>query len=400
MSVTTTSALTRVARAPAGAHATLGSLRAVRHGALSIHLPDGSAHHFGRSEPRVDMRLGSWQPVARALRSGGTGLAESYVAGEWTTSSLPELMGLVLRNRAALEDVLYGSWWGRIACRLQRLGRRPFAPPAQELDHGFYQLWLDPSMNFSGACFDGLRAQSLEQAQGVKVRRVLQMAKVQAGHRVLEIGCGWGALAEMATSEFRADYTGTTVFPHRLAYARWRLAEAGLDRYCDLRRQDWRSLDVGGPFDAVCSIETLETVGRAHWPRYFDTLRRMLKPHGHACIQTVVVADRLRDHRSGGSHAVREPMFPGGRLISRGEFHAAAAAAGLRVVDGAAFGDDYAETLRRWRERLLARAEDVRALGYGYDERFLRLWDFYLAYCEAAFTERNSDVVQYVLRRA
>lgn len=368
-----------------------------RHGSLTVHLPDGESREFGRWEPHVEVRLANWQPLVRALRSGAAGFAEGYVAGEWTAPHLPELLGLVLRNRDALEQVLYGNWWGRLAGSAQQLWSRPLVPSPYDLDQSFYGLWLDPSMNCSAACFDGIHAQSLEQAQGVKMRRILNMARVQAGQRVLEIGCGWSGLSEMAAGEYRADYTGITRYGHRLAYARRRLAEAGLARYCDVRQQHWRTLN-DAPFDAVCSIETLETVGRAAWPRYFATVRRMLKPDGHACIQTTVLADRLWEAYARRKDTLREAILPGGCLISRNEFHKAATAAGLRVVDAAAFGADYAETLRRWRERFLLHADRVRALGF--DEGFVRLWDFYLAYCEAAFAERNTDVVQYVLRRA
>lgn len=405
MNTTTTARpLAREPAPPLAARTALRLLEGLRHGSLTLQLPDGSVRQFGAGTPHASLTLASWQPLVAALRSGDIGFAEAYLAGGWTTPALPQLLGLLLRNREALEQAVYGNWWGRLAYRLQhflnrnsRSGSRRNIQAHYDLGNEFYRLWLDPSMNYSAACFDGVPGQPLEQAQRAKMRRALQAAQVQPGARVLEIGCGWGALAEMAAGEFGARVTGVTLSDEQLAYARERLARAGLAQAADLRLQDYRDI-ADAPFDAICSIEMVEAVGRSYWPQYFATLRRLLKPGGRACIQSIVIDDALFARYLRSTDFIQQYVFPGGCLPSDSAFRAAAADAGLRVVETHAFGPDYAETLRRWRERFLAQAEAVRA--QGFDERFVRLWDFYLAYCEAAFDAGSTDVVQFTLQHA
>jgi cyclopropane-fatty-acyl-phospholipid synthase len=225
---------------------------------------------------------------------------------------------------------------------------------------------------------------------------------VQPGHRVLEIGCGWGALAEMATTEFQASLVGVTLSTEQLSWGQERMTRlgvaqaAGTGPHADLRLQDYRDID-DGPYDAVLSIEMVEAVGREYWPTYFETVSRLLKPGGRACVQSIVIDDALFERYVNSTDFIQQYIFPGGCLPSRRELERHAAAAGLRVVDTLGFGSDYALTLRLWRERFLAQRSAVLALGF--DERFIRLWEFYLAYCEAAFTQCNTDVVQYTLVR-
>jgi cyclopropane-fatty-acyl-phospholipid synthase len=224
------------------------------------------------------------------------------------------------------------------------------------------------------------------------------MAGVQAGDRVLEIGCGWGALAEMATTEFGASLTGVTLSTEQLEFARTRMAGRtqpdGAPAAADLRLQDYRDIN-DGPYDAICSIEMVEAVGRAYWPTYFQSVHRLLKSGGKACIQSIVIDDALFDRYIRSSDFIQQYIFPGGCLPCPREFRREAAAAGLTVVDELAFGQDYAETLRRWRHDFLANREAISRLGF--DARFMRIWEFYLAYCEAAFDMANIDLVQFTL---
>jgi cyclopropane-fatty-acyl-phospholipid synthase len=249
-------------------------------------------------------------------------------------------------------------------------------------------------MTYSSAWFDGNHAQDLQQAQRAKVRRALRMAGVEAGSRVLEIGCGWGGLADIGAREFGAHMTGITLSPSQLAYAQERLQD--VKQATDLRLQDYRDTQ-DGPYDAVCSIEMIEAVGRDYWPTYFQTIARLLKPGGHACIQSIVIDDALFDRYALGTDFIQQYIFPGGFLPSRKTFMAQAHAAGLQVTDALAFGLDYAETLKRWRESFVQIADQLPSMGY--DQRFERTWLFYLCYCEAAFLEHNTDVVQFTLRK-
>jgi cyclopropane-fatty-acyl-phospholipid synthase len=236
----------------------------------------------------------------------------------------------------------------------------------------------------------------MPQAQHAKVRRALDECGLKPGQRLLEIGCGWGALAEAAATDFRARVTGVTLSSEQLAYAQERQRKAGVSDRVDLRLQDYR--DIGDePFDAIASIEMFEAVGREYWPSFFATLSGKLKPGGCACIQSITIRDDLFDRYVTGTDFIQQYIFPGGLLPSPSAFKAEAAKVGLEVVNELAFGQDYAETLRRWRADFLRQESAV--LQQGFDARFLRVWEFYLAYCEAAFETGNTNVMQFTLRK-
>ena len=372
---------------------------------MAVQLPDGTVHRFGSGEgPQAAIHLRNWNVFTAALRSGDIGFAETYIAGDWSTPSLPDLLQVILRNRQQMDDVIYGHWAGRLLYRLRHLLRRNTQAGSRknihahyDLGNAFYALWLDGSMNYSSAWFDGDLQRPMREAQDAKVRRALRMAGVGPDSRVLEIGCGWGALAEMAVTEFGAEVTGVTLSTEQLAFAQQRLAALGRADRADLRLQDYRAID-SGPYDAICSIEMLEAVGREYWPSYFEGVARLLRPGGRACIQTIVIDDALWPRYIRSTDFIQQYIFPGGCLPCPVEFRKAACAAGLEVVDELPFGRDYAETLRRWRQSFLE--QRARVLQLGFDEPFVRLWEFYLGYCEAAFDQGSIGVVQYTLRKA
>jgi cyclopropane-fatty-acyl-phospholipid synthase len=388
--------------APTAARQVLRLLQRLVHGSLTLQLPDGSSQRFGDGQsPHAAIALRNWNVCAAALKAGDIGFAESYFAGDWTTPNLTDLLTLFIANRRVIDDVVYGSWAGRWFYRLRHLLNRNTRSNSQknihahyDLGNAFYELWLDGTMNYSSAWFQGDRSQPMAAAQDAKVRRALRMAGVQPGDRLLELGCGWGALAQLGAADFGAHVTGVTLSTEQLAFARRRIAGQGLEQRADLRLQDYR--DIGGaPFDAVCSIEMVEAVGREYWPQYFQTVHRLLKPGGRACIQSIVIDDALWDRYIHSTDFIQQYIFPGGCLPCPREFRRAATTAGFDVIDEMAFGADYAETLRRWRDSFLAQRNQV--LQLGFDERFIRIWEFYLAYCEAAFDQANVDVVQYTL---
>jgi len=391
--------------APAAARAVFALLKNLPRGVLDVQLPDGSVRHFGKAAPdapRATIRLRNWNACSAALRSGDIGFAESFIAGDWSSPDLVALMTLLAANRDAIDTIVYGSWWGALLHRAKHLLQRNSRAGSKrnihahyDLGNAFYALWLDPTMNYSSAWFDGDLSRPMADAQWAKVRRALAECGTAPGARVLEVGCGWGALAECAASEFGARVTGVTLSSEQLAFGQQRLASQGLAG--ELRYQDYRDI-ADGPFDAVVSIEMFEAVGREYWDGYFAMLRRQLKPGGRACIQTITIRDDLFDRYVNGTDFIQQYIFPGGLLPSPSQFRAAAARAGLQVVNELSFGTDYAETLRRWRLQFLARETDVRTLGF--DTRFLRTWEFYLAYCEAAFATGNTGVWQFTLQHA
>jgi cyclopropane-fatty-acyl-phospholipid synthase len=403
-STTLASAALLPAGAPAAARAVFRLLQRLRVGTLDVQLPDGSQAHFGSGRaPRAALRLHNWSVCSAALKSGDIGFAESWIAGDWSSPDLVDLLTLFIANRDAIEGVIYGTWWGSLAHRLRHLlnrnsrsGSKKNIHAHYDLGNRFYREWLDETMNYSSALFEGDLQQPMADAQGAKVRRALRECGVQPGQRLLEIGCGWGALAEAAACEFGAQVTGVTLSTEQLAYAQERVRQAGVDARVDLRLQDYRDIPEQG-FDAIASIEMFEAVGREYWPSFFATLRSKLKPGGRACIQSITIRDDLFERYCRSTDFIQQYIFPGGLLPSVSAFHAEAKKAGLEVVNELAFGTDYAETLRRWRASFLARDGQVRQLGF--DTRFMRIWEFYLAYCEAAFATGNTNVVQFTLRR-
>ena len=389
---------------PAAARTVFKLLQKLRHGSLTVQMPGGSMQRFGgETLPHATLHLHNWNVCSAALKSGDIGFAESYIAGDWSTPNLAELLRVLVKNRQEVEGVIYGSWLGRLYYRIKHLLHRNTHANSRknihahyDLGNTFYKLWLDETMNYSAAIFGDKPDQSMADAQKTKVRRALSLAGVKSGDRVLEIGCGWGALAEMATTEFDASITGVTLSTEQLAFAQERMQRLGVASRADLRLQDYRDI-ADAPFDAVCSIEMVEAVGREYWPTYFQTVAKLLKPGGRACVQSIVIDDALFERYIHSTDFIQQYIFPGGCLPCPREFRAQAEAAGLEIVDEFAFGHDYAETLRRWRDAFLAQRSAV--LATGFDERFVRIWEFYLAYCEAAFDENNIDVVQYTLRK-
>ncbi len=406
-STTTASGAARIAPpagAPAPARAVFRLLQSLSVGTLDVQLPDGGQARFGNgTEPRAAIRLVDWTVCGAALKSGDIGFAEAYIDGHWTTPDLVALLELFIANRDAVEQVIYGTWWGALAYRIKHLlhrnsrrGSRKNIHAHYDLGNPFYRLWLDETMNYSSALFEGDLTGDLAQAQRAKVHRALRECGIRPGGRLLEIGCGWGALAEAAAGDFGARVTGVTLSTEQLQYAQARLAARGLGDRADLRLQDYRDI-ADGPFDAIASIEMFEAVGREYWGRFFGTVSALLAPGGRACVQTITIRDDLFERYVRGTDFIQQYIFPGGLLPSPGAFRAEAAKAGLEVVTELAFGPDYAETLRRWRTGFLAREREV--LGQGFDARFLKIWEFYLAYCEAAFATGNTDVVQFTLRK-
>jgi cyclopropane-fatty-acyl-phospholipid synthase len=386
-------AIGRAQPMPRSARFILNMLSGLEHGALKLRTPDGATLHFGDASAPVTLALEDWSVFGAALRSGDIGFAETYISGAWHCDDLARLLELLVRNRNRIEALVYGSWWGSLAYRIRHLlnrnsrsGSRKNIHAHYDIGNDFYQLWLDPSMTYSSALFDA-PGDSLEQAQAAKYRAILNQLAIAPGARVLEIGCGWGGFAEAAARDYGAHVTGLTLSSEQLAYAQARVPQADL-RLCDYR-------DCDGRFDAIASIEMFEAVGEAYWPSYFACIACNLKPGGRACIQTITIADELFERYRKGTDFIQQYIFPGGMLPSPQVFERAAAAHGLRVVHTRRFGMDYAHTLAAWRAAFHARIDAVRA--QGFDERFLRTWEFYLCYCEAAFRAGNTDVMHFTL---
>jgi len=394
---------TTVQTAPAAARLFLNLLGRLSHGHLELITPDHTRMVFGDAHagPAATLQLHDWRACSRILRAGDIGLAEAWGTGWIDSPDLVALLRLALRNEAALEPAVFGGVLARCWYRLRhwlrpntRSGSRRNIHSHYDIGNDFYRLWLDRSWTYSAAIFDGDYSMPLEQAQARKYQRVINTLGLRAGDRVLEIGCGWGGFAEHAARQ-GIHVHGLTISPSQLQVAQQRIAAAGLGELAQLELRDYR--DIDGSYDAVVSIEMFEAVGERYWPQYFDTVQARLKPGGKALVQSITIGERYFPRYRSSTDFIQEYIFPGGMLPSVERFERGAARAGLQCEDAYAFGRDYAETLRRWRTAY--HAERAQVTAQGFDAHFMRIWDLYFAYCEAAFDEGRTDVVQFLLHK-
>ena len=380
-------------------------LTQLQYGHLTLTLPNNKVMEFGnRQDPlHADIQIHEWSVFKQILSHGDIGFAESYIKGEWNTTNLKSILDLAIRNRTILEKAIYGSWLGSIIYRLKhwlrdnsKSGSRKNIHAHYDLGNAFYNLWLDPTMSYSSAWFSEGNQQTLAEAQRAKIQRILQSLNTKPHDHILEIGCGWGGVMEEALISNRS-ITGLTLSTEQKAFAEKRLSKVqsntGTSATFEVRMQDYR--DCQERFEGIASVEMFEAVGEKHWPEYFQSIAKCLKPGGKACIQTIVIAEDLFERYRHNTDFIQQYVFPGGMLPSRTSFKASAEKAGLQVEEEFAFGQDYAKTLCLWQESFNQKLDDVRKLGF--DEAFIRLWNFYLMYCAAGFSQNNIDVVQFTL---
>ena len=377
--------------------------RHLRYGNLTVTLPGGERRHF-RTEgegPDADLHVRDWVFFYRFLRGGALGFAESYIAGECDTSDLPTLLKFAAVNFDSISGTLSGTaiyrWVQRAAHGLRpnsiRGARRNIAAH-YDLGNRFYEAWLDPTMTYSSAVFEDGR-DSLDEAQAAKYRLMAECAGIRPGDKVLEIGCGWGGFSEWAAREIGCDVTGLTISDAQCAYALERISRAGLAEKVDIRLQDYRH--ITGTFDRIVSIEMFEAVGEKNWPVFFNRLHERLRAGGAGALQVITIADRFFDRYKSGADFIQRYIFPGGMLPSMNALKQEAISAGLKWNGAGKFADHYARTLELWRRRFEAAWPEIEPLGF--DERFQRMWRYYLAYCEAGFATRRIDVVQVGLSK-
>ncbi|HEV2594282.1 MAG TPA: cyclopropane-fatty-acyl-phospholipid synthase family protein [Sphingomicrobium sp.] len=374
--------------------------RRLAHGGIEATLPGGERRRLGfrTSGPRADVVLASWLALVRLATSGSVGWYKAWTLGEWSSPDPVRVFESFSANAVALGDVGRAKgpfrWLNALAHRLRDNGRskaRENIAAHYDLGNDFYSAWLDTTMTYSSALF-GSKGESLEQAQLRKVAKLLDRLELKPGQRLLEIGCGWGTLAIEAARR-GASVVGLTLSTEQKAWAEQKIGEAGLSDRIEIRLQDYR--DVAEQFDAVASVEMVEAVGKRWWATYLDCIARNLVPSGRAALQFIAIDDRIFEHYAQNADFIQTYIFPGGMLLDEVRFADLARERGLSWTDRCAFGSDYAETLKRWRERY----ERAVASGSlcGFDERFHELWRYYLMYCEGGFRGGAIDVAQVTL---
>ena len=353
----------------------------------------------GQVGPTADIKINSWKLVPRLLLSGDMGLAESFLSGEWETSNLTQLILLGDINERALGNAVTPSKFINLIEKLRhqrrdnsKRGSRRNIAAHYDLGNEFYSHWLDNSMSYSSALFTDF-GEKLEVGQNRKYQRLAKALKLKEGDQVLEIGCGWGGFAEIAAKEYKCNVVGITLSNEQAKFAQRRIQENQLSNLVDIRIEDYR--DVQGSFDKIVSIEMLEAVGEEHWRNYFETIKTRLKPGGLAGIQSITIANEFFETYKRRPDFIQKYIFPGGILPSEDKLNNAVSSAGLKILDDYYFGKSYAETLRRWQSTFEQKWDDIKNLGF--DEKFQKMWRYYLSYCEAGFESGHINVGQFLI---
>ena len=379
-------------------------LSRLKNGRLVVQLPDGTVWSFGdaAASPVSTLRIWNYRFFTRLVFAGDIGFGESYTDGEWTTGDLPGLIMLLERNLEAFDAAAQGGAGGnRMLNRMLNAFRRNTLRGSRrnisahyDLGNDFYNLWLDhENMMYSCAVFER-PGQKLADAQSAKIQRLVDLAVIKPDHHVLEIGCGWGGFAIGVARSTGCRVTGITISDAQLQFARERVTAAGLKDSIDLKLLDYRELT--GHFDRIVSIEMLEAVGHEYFEIFFRKCAAILNPGGKIVLQVITIPDERYESYRRNPDWIQKHIFPGGILPSRGILSEAMEKAGLRVELTESIGQHYVPTLREWRERFNAHANDLGHMGF--DEAFQRKWNYYLAYCEAAFSTGHIDVLQLAIR--
>jgi cyclopropane-fatty-acyl-phospholipid synthase len=374
-------------------------------GVMTFVLPDGREIRLEGREPGPEARLvvRDYDFIKRTISNGTIGFGEGYMAGEWDTPDLSVLLEVLAQNYARFEKVSFGSRFmaalnvieHALGRNNSRSGSKKNIQAHYDLGNAFYSRWLDTTMTYSAARFER-PGEALSDAQKRKYRTLCESMGLAPEHHVLEIGCGWGGFAEFAAKDVGAKVTAITISEEQFKFAKERMFRQGLNEKADIQLVDYR--DVAGRFDRVASIEMFEAVGERYWPTYFDKVRDSLKPGGQAGLQIITIRDEYFEHYRRTPDFIQKYIFPGGMLPSEERLRAATDRAGLAWGPISRFGVCYADTLAEWGRRFEAAWDEITRLGF--DERFRKLWRFYLSYCEAGFRTERTDVVQLSLIKA
>ena len=398
--LTTTSGQKGLPRWFAQGFAILSNIRA---GTIDMSLPDGRVFRAEGAEQgpygRIDVQDGAM--FTRVVREGELGFSEAFMDGQWDTPDLQALLDVLLLNNEQIGRNAPGIALVRAWERMRHWMRRNSKEQARknishhyDLGNAFYGLWLDDTMSYSSALFTDPQ-QGLEAAQTAKYASMCDELGVKPGDHILEIGCGWGGFAEYAAKERGAKVTGLTISQQQHDYAVDRIARAGLQDQVEIVMRDYR--DETGTYDGIASIEMFEAVGEQYWPTYFDAVRARLKPGGRGTFQIITIADDLFPEYRKSVDFIQKYIFPGGMLPSVKALREQLDRADLNEVGNIQIGQSYSETLRRWHDTFNGKWDEIAALGF--DDRFRRMWNFYLTSCAATFRYQTTDVVQMTVER-
>lgn len=372
-------------------------------GHFVLHLPDGEVRDYKGKTPgrKGELIIKDYASISKILASGDIGLAEAYRDNMIDSPDMTELLLLCIENQNALEAVFRGNFFGMIYYRLRHLfrgnsrkGSKKNIEAHYDLGNNFYKLWLDPTMTYSSAIFKN-KDESLEDAQKNKYQRIIDTIKPKSSDHILEVGCGWGGFATMAALQTGCKVTCLTLSQEQYQYATDLVRKMGLDDQVKIKICDYR--DETGTYDHIVSIEMIEAVGEEYWEQYFNMIESSLRPGGKAMLQSIYIVDELFDGYRKSTDFIQQYIFPGGMVLAPQVFEKYSVKNNLEIKDFYKFGLDYAQTLNLWRKEFKEKYAEVKKIGF--DDAFLKIWDFYYIYCEAGFLSRRIDVAQIVLQK-
>ena len=387
---------------PLVARAVIKAVIGLKYGTLTLQWPNGSASQIVGKNAGVNaiINLKSYDLATRVIKRGDVGVGESYMDEQWDSPDVTAVLKLFCDNThmmIAQQRNLFSSFFLKLLSwrneNTQKGSKRNIAAH-YDLGNNFYKQWLDPSMTYSSAIYkDG--QMSLQDAQNEKYANLVRQTGISADDHVLEIGCGWGGFAEFAAREVGCSIKALTISREQFDFAQERIFKAGLNDKVDIVFQDYR--DETGSYDRIASIEMFEAVGEKYWPTYFETLSKCLKPEGTAGLQIITIQEKLFESYRKKTDFIQRYIFPGGMLPTPTILKDLAQQNGMDFSKEDIFGHDYANTLVEWRKSFQTAWPKIQPMGF--DQRFKRMWEFYMHYCEAGFRSENIDVRQMVFMR-
>ncbi len=375
-------------------------LKRSKHGTVTVTTPDNKTEKYGEGLPAIKVVVKDWAAIDLLFSKGDVGLAETIIDGTLVVDDIVALVEWACRNDQDLGQALTGSWYGTLASKLKHLMNRNSKAGAKknimahyDLGNEFYSLWLDPSMSYSAACFTA-EAADLQAAQMAKYDRIIDKLNLKSGDHLLEIGCGWGGFFSRAVERTGCKVTAVMNSPEQARYNTQKIGSQNMGNHVNLMLQDYR--DIQGKFDKVVSIEMIEAVGEQYWDTFFGKVGSSLKTKGEAMIQGITIREDLFYSYRKGTDFIQQYVFPGGMLLTNNTFDVKSKENGMKLDDIHEFGLDYADTLKHWRENFNRALPQVRLMGF--DDKFIRLWNLYLSYCEGAFRAKRINVGQFLLK--
>jgi len=381
-----------------------GILKNIEFGSIKITTPRNKILEFTGSKegPNADIQLKSWRVLIRTIWGGHTYFFESFRRGAWETSDLYALLLFGELNETSVDKVMKSTIWRRLIEQVlhklnqnSRKGSKRYIAAHYDLGNSFYQLWLDKSMTYSSALFEG-QTTCLSEAQRQKYLRIANKIELKDGDKLLEIGCGWGGFAEIAAKEYGCQVTGLTLSKEQASSCKKRLKDSGIEKKVDIRLEDYR--DVKGLYDKIVSIEMLEAVGEKFWRRYFESIRDRLAPGGKAAIQTITIKDDCFESYKKNPDFIQQFIFPGGMLPTPSAIKHNVEAVGLKLTDTFYFGKSYIKTLHLWDQEFKREWSRIEELGF--DTNFKNTWTYYLNYCAAGFQSGRINVGQFFIQKS